>query len=54
MATVTVTKALTGWFNQGEGKRPAQVWLQELRAMSDDEKRKLAQEVCDHAGDTLS
>jgi hypothetical protein len=53
MAATTVTKALTGFFNQGEGKRPAKVWLDELKALSVDEKAKLAQEVCDFTGDTL-
>lgn len=50
----TITKALTGYFNQGDGKRPAQEWLKELKALSADEKRELAQGVCDITGDELS
>lgn len=49
----TVTKALTGYFNQGDGKRSAQVWLQELKALSTDEKQALAEAVCEITGDTL-
>ncbi len=55
MAQVTVTKALTAFFNQEPRKVPAKEWLNELKAFeSDDEKRKLAQEVCDFTGDTLA
>lgn len=63
MATVTVTKALKDYFNEGDGvsllaaipvKRPAREFLEELRAMTTEEKRALAQEVCEVMGDTLS
>ncbi len=54
MASTTVTKALTGFFNVGEGKRPAKVWLEELKALSAEEKHALAQEVCALTGDALA
>lgn len=54
MATTTVTKALTAFFNEGAGKRPAKDWLLELKALSADEKRNLAEEVCAFTGDTLA
>lgn len=39
------TGILSGYFNQGEGKRPLTGFLQELKAMTSDEKKKLATEV---------
>jgi hypothetical protein len=54
MAKTTVTKALTSFFNTGEGKRDNKVWLGELRALSADEKLSLAREVCAVTGDELS
>lgn len=53
MAKVTVTKALTLYFNVDEGKRPARVWLEELKALSDAEKHELAEGVVALTGDTL-
>ena len=54
MAAVTVTKALSGFFNVEPRKVPAQEWLKELKALSPDEKRELAEAVCAFTGDTLS
>lgn len=54
MATITVTKALSNYFNVGEGKRPAQEFLKELRDLTVDEKRELAAGVCEITGDTLA
>lgn len=54
MAEVTVTKALTGYFNTGEGKRPSRDWLAELKELTLAEKRDLALQVCAVTGDTLS
>lgn len=74
MATVTVVKALTGFFNTGEGesvasdgglnvpatvagtpvKRGVTAWRNELSALTTEEKRALALEVCAVTGDTLS
>jgi hypothetical protein len=53
MAQTTVTKCLTGYFKQDEGKRAAKDWLLELKALSTDEKQELAQEVIKLTGDTL-
>lgn len=53
MAQTTVTKALTAFFNTGEGKRPAKVWLEELKALTPEEKANLAADVCAITGDTL-
>ena len=54
MAAVTVTKALTEYFNKGDRKVGAKEWLLELKAFSVDEKRALAEAVCAVTGDTLS
>lgn len=53
MAQTTVTKALTGYFNAGAGKRLAKVWLEELKALTTEEKAELAEGVCAITGDTL-
>jgi hypothetical protein len=54
MAQTTVTKALSGFFNVGEGKVPASQFLAELRALTTEEKRELAELVCEVTGDTLA
>jgi hypothetical protein len=54
MATVTVVKALTNYFNTGDAKWTAKEWLTEMKALTPDEKRKLAELVCAETGDTLS
>lgn len=54
MASVSVTKCLTEFFNSGDGKRDSKTWLGELKALSGDEKRELAELVCDATGDTLT
>jgi len=53
MAATTVIKALTNFFNVGDGKRPSKNWLAELKAMSVDEKRELAEMVVAETGDAL-
>lgn len=52
-AATSVTKVLTRYFNEGAGKRPARVWLEELKSLSADEKYSLAMGVCAITGDTL-
>lgn len=54
MATVTVLKALTAYFNVDEGKVSMTAWRDELKALSDEEKRTLAEGVCAITGDTLA
>jgi pyridoxal/pyridoxine/pyridoxamine kinase len=49
----TITAILTGYFNSGEGKRDNTRWIGELRALSPDEKRSLAEGVCALTGDTI-
>lgn len=46
MEEVTTVKALTNYFNEGEGKRPLPQWRDEIKALSPDEKRELAEQVC--------
>lgn len=41
----TVTAWLSGYFNQGEGKRSLSEWRDELKALTPDEKLELAQGV---------
>jgi len=43
MEKKTVTGVLNNYFNVGEGKRPASVFLAELKALTDAEKRELAE-----------
>lgn len=53
MAEKTVLKTLTDYFNEGEGKRSLKDWSNEVKALSPDEKRWLAEGVCAITGDTL-
>lgn len=45
MAEKTTTAWLTGYFNEGAGKRPLSEWRDELKALSPEEKAELAQGV---------
>lgn len=54
MATVSVLKALTGFFNVGDGKRPAKTWLEELKTFTPEEKFELAALVVAETGDALA
>jgi hypothetical protein len=54
MAAVTITKALTGYFNVDAGKRPSRDWLGELKALTIAEKQELAAMVVAETGDTLT
>lgn len=42
----TVISAISGYFNQGDGKRSMSDFRDELKALSDAEKRELAQGAC--------
>lgn len=53
MATKTILKTLSDYFNSGEGKRSIKEFAAEVKALSDDEKRELAQGVCAITGDHL-
>jgi hypothetical protein len=53
MAATTVIKALTNYFNESTSKRPNTQWLAELKALSTEEKRALAEGVAALTGDTL-
>lgn len=53
MATVTVAKALNGYFNTGDGKRTAKEFLEELKEFTPEEKLDLAREVTKITGDEL-
>lgn len=53
MAQKTVAVILSGYFNEGEGKRPASDFLKELKALSPEEKQSLAEGVCAITGDTI-
>jgi hypothetical protein len=54
MAQTTTLKALTGYFNTGENKKPLKDFAAELKALTDDEKRELALGVVAVTGDTLA
>lgn len=54
MATTTVLKALAGYFNTGDGKKSLKEFSEEIKALSTEEKRELAEGVCAITGDTLS
>lgn len=49
----TVTGILTAFFNVGDGKRSSIEWLSELKQMSIEEKRELADAICAFTGDTI-
>lgn len=53
MAQTTVLKALTAYFNTGENKKPLRDFAAELKALTDTEKRELAEGVVAITGDTL-
>ena len=44
--TKSTLKALTDYFNEGDGKRPLKEWAEEVKALSPDEKAELAKGVC--------
>jgi hypothetical protein len=54
MAKVSMLKALSNYFNTGEGKVSMAKWQTEIKALSADEKRELAEGVCAITGDELS
>lgn len=53
MAVKKVAAILAGYFNVDEGKRPAKEFLEELKALTTEEKRELAEGVCAITGDTI-
>lgn len=53
MAEKTVLQILTGYFNEGEGKRPTREWAAEVKALNPTEKRELADGVCAVTGDSV-
>lgn len=52
--TITPLKALTDFFNSGEGKRPMTDWRNEIKALSDEEKAELAAGAAEALGKTLT
>lgn len=54
MPQTTVIKALAGYFNQGEGKKSLMEFQKEIKALSPDEKQKLAEGVVAITGDSLA
>ena len=53
METITPLKALTEFFNTGDGKRPMKAWADEVKALSDTEKAELASEAAKALGKQL-
>lgn len=53
MAEKGVIAILTNYFNVGSAKRVNTLWLAELKALSAEEKRDLAEGVCAITGDTV-
>lgn len=53
MATKGIATILSGYFNQGDGKRSLTEFQKELKALSPEEKHELAQGVCAITGDTI-
>jgi len=49
----TIIGALAGYFNQGDGKRPLSDFQVEIKALSEDAKRELAEGACKVMGWTL-
>ena len=53
MATKTAVQILAGYFNVGDGKRPAGTFRRELMEFTPDERANLARQVAAVTGDTL-
>ena len=53
METITALKALTEYFNSGDGKRPMKAWADEVKALSPAEKQELAEGAATALGKTL-
>jgi len=53
MAQTTVLKALAGYFNSGEGKKSLKDFSEEMKSLTTEEKRSLAEGVVAITGDTL-
>lgn len=53
MAAKGITSILAGYFNTGDGKRSLSAFQAELKALSTEEKRALAEGVCAITGDTI-
>lgn len=53
MAQTTVLKAIAGYFNTGENKKPLREFTEEVKALSVEEKRELAEMIVALTGDTL-
>ncbi len=53
MAAKGISAILAGYFNVGEGKRSNTDFLAELKSLSAEEKRELAEGVCAITGDTV-
>ena len=53
MAEKTIPVILSNYFNAGDAKRPATEFLKELKELSLEEKRELAEGVCAITGDTI-
>jgi hypothetical protein len=54
MAQVTELKALTNYFNVAPRKLPAKEWMTELKMLTPEAKRELAELVVIETGDTLA
>lgn len=53
METISTLKALTDYFNQGDGKRPMKAWSDEIKALSPAEKQELAAGAAEALGKQL-
>lgn len=53
MAAKGIVSILSGFFNQGDGKRPLPDFRDELAALTPEEKQELAEGVCAITGDTI-
>jgi len=53
MAARGITSILAAYFNAGDGKRSLTEFQAELKALSTDEKRALAEGVCAITGDSI-
>jgi hypothetical protein len=54
MAAKSMLKILTEYFNVEPHKVPMKAWSDEMKALSPDEKRELAEGVCVITGDTIA
>jgi hypothetical protein len=53
MAEITTLKALTGYFNSGDNKKPLREFSEELKALTPEEKAEMGAQAAAAMGDSI-